>query len=167
MIPSILNLADHKLTCPKCGCASSLQAFALHADLLGLMKLASKFGSRWPWVAEYLDAFRSAADRPLKPYRMKLLLEEILEMVEKRGFVYDRQQHAIRPDALFSAMWEVALKNLVGMKNHNYMKKVAIGINLKLIQREEGDQRTREDDAIRRGPDPDGPERFKKIMERL
>jgi hypothetical protein len=165
MITGILNLADHKLTCPKCGLSSSGQVFLLHEELIGMMKLAAKFGRNWPWVREYLDAFRSSPDRPLKPSRMKIILEEIWEMVEKRGFPYDRQEHAIRPDALFAACRQVAMLNKTGFKNHNYMKKIAINFNLKLIQREEGEQRQREEEAMRRGFT--GPEQLKKIMGRL
>lgn len=152
-----------KLCCPKCGCSSSLQAFRLNDELIGLMNLAAKFGRNWPWVCEYLDAFRSAEDRPLKSSRMKLLLEEILEMVEKHGFAYDHQQHAIRPDALFAACRQVAMLNKVGFKNHNYMKKIAIDFNLKLIQREEGEQRQRAEEAIRRSSDT--PQQIKKILD--
>ena len=157
-----------KLTCPHCGCQSSFHAFQGTEEILEIAKLASRFGRTWDWVREYLDSFRSAPERPLKPARMKILIEELLDFVEKKGFSYDRQFHAVRPDAIFAAMRNVALLNKVGFKNHNYLKKVAMGINLQMIQKEEDDQQKRELRAMDRDRrDPDGPRKMKEFIDSL
>jgi len=158
---------DTRLTCPKCGCSSAMRAFQ-NEEVQELMKLAGRFGRNLNWLIEYIHCFQTDHDKPLKPSRVKILLEEILEMIDRKGFVYDRQEHAVRPDALFQAIRVVAGYNKTGFKNHNYLKKTAININLKLISDEEKGQREREEEAMRRTEDPqEGLRRIREIRESL
>ena len=161
-----MNL-DTRLTCPKCGCSSAMRAFQ-NEEVIELMKVAGRFGKNLAWAIEYVHCFQTDHDKPLKPSRVKILLQEILEMVDRKGFAYDRQEHAVRPDALFQAIRVVAGYNKTGFKNHNYMKKTAININLKLISDEEKGQREKEADAMRREYDPEqGMKKIKEIYNSL
>lgn len=155
---------ETKLTCPHCGCQARLQSFQGNEEILEIAKLASRMGRNWDWVREYLDCFRSSPERPLKPARMRILVGELLEFVEKRGFYLERKWQSIRPDALFAALRQVALLNKCGFRNHRYLMKVAVGENLKLIQGEEKAQERLAEEAMRRGRDHDGPEQIKKIL---
>jgi len=125
-------------------------------------RLAAKFGHNWAWVEEYLYCFRSSLDRPLKPARMKIILEEILRFIDQIGFNIDKDWHSIRANALFAAIRHVAQLNKTGFKNHNYLKKVAVDFNLKMIQKDEKEQNVRAQEALKR--DPKGPEKIKKLI---
>ena len=157
-------ILDDKLTCPKCGSASSMRSFA-NEELQEIINLASKFGSRWPWVSEYLHSFQVDHDKPLRPAKLKALIGEIQEMIDKHGFRFEKKQHVIRPEALFQAMRAVALKNMVGLKTHGYLMKVVIDFNQKMIAVEEREQKIREEEAMNRlRRDPKGSERLRDII---
>lgn len=126
--------------------------------------MAAKFGKNWPWVEEYLQCFRPSMEKPLKPGRLKIILEELLRFIEQNGFNIDKHWYTIRPDALFAAIRYVAQTDKIGFKNHNYLKKVAIDMNLKMIQKDEKEQDTRAQEATNRTRDPRGPEKIKQLI---
>jgi hypothetical protein len=161
-------ILDIKLVCPKCGCESPFKSFQVGEEILEISRLAAKFGKNWPWTEEYLRCFQVDHSKPLKPARMKIILEELLRFIDQTGFNIEKHWYTIRPDALFAAIRHVAQTNKIGFKNHNYLKKVAIDFNLKMIQKEEGDQKKREDEAFRRERrDPNAPQRLKEIMDSI
>jgi hypothetical protein len=140
-----------------------MNVFNVPEEIHEILRLAARFGKNWPWVEEYLHCFRSAPDKPLRPIRVKIILEEILGFLNDGGFQYDGKAHVVRSDAIHAAIKHVAQTNKSGFKNHNYMKKVAIDMNLKAIQKEEADQRARAGEAMKR--DPNAPERIRKMIE--
>ncbi|MDI6755331.1 MAG: hypothetical protein QME78_13170, partial [Thermodesulfobacteriota bacterium] len=81
------------------------------------------------------------------------------------GFRFDGKVYVMRSDAIHAAIKHVAQTNKTGFKNHNYMKKVAIDFNLKMIQKEEMGQRARAQEAMKR--DPDASQRLKSLIGRL
>jgi len=116
-------------------------------------------------VLEYVRGFQTAHDRPLKPSQMLKLVQELDGIIHKGSFRFERADHTVRPEALYQALREVSLKNMVGLKSHGYLFKVAISLNLKLIQGDEKEQRTREDEAIKR--DPAGAEKIRKFIDSI
>jgi hypothetical protein len=160
-------ILDTKLICPKCGCESPFKSFQAPEEILEISRLAAKFGRAWPWVEEYLYCFRQAADKPLKPARMKIYLEDLLRFIEQNGFNIDKHWYPVRPDAIYEAARYVAQTNKIGFRNHNYLKKVAIDMNQKMIQKDEKEQETRAQEATNRARDPHGPERIKEIVRSL
>lgn len=161
-------ILETKVKCPKCGMESPLKSFELTEEIMEVSRLAAKFGKNWVWVEEYLYCFRSEGQKPLRPSRVKIILTELLSFVDQKGFNIDRQWYTIRPDALFAAVRNVAQTNKTGFKNHNYLKKVAIDLNLKMIQREEGDVHKKERELMNRGNrDPQGPERIREIIGKI
>ena len=85
-----------------------------------------------------------------------------------RTFRFDGVDHHVRPNAIVQAVREVAVLNKTGFRNHNYLKKVAIGINLKMIQGEEKEQQKKIEDAMRREVDPEaGMKKIREIRESL
>ena len=93
----------------------------------------------------------------------------MITFMDKGGFSYDGQFYGIRNDALFAAAREVALANKSGFKNHNYLKRVAIGKNQSMINEEEKGQQKKAMEARRRDPDPEGGKKFdfKGVYEKL
>ncbi len=159
-----------KLTCPKCGASSPMRSFA-NGEFQEILSLVAKFGSRWSWVAEYLHSFQTDHDKPLRPAKLKLLILEILEMINPtspplnlRGGREELRMHGVRPEAIYQAMRSVALKNMIGMKTHNYLKKVARDLNQKMIAQDDREQQLRAQEAMSRGRDPGGPQRIKELI---
>jgi len=140
-----------------------MSSFKLSEEIHEIALLAARCGKNWPWVSEYLHCFQPAPDRPLKPARVKIILEEILDFLQGGGFRYDGKEYVVRSDAIHAAIKHVAQTNKTGFKNHNYMKKVAIDFNLKMIQKEEAEQRERAQEAGKR--DPDAPERLRRMID--
>jgi hypothetical protein len=140
-----------------------MNVFNVPEEIHEIFRLAARFGKSWPWVEDYLHCFRSAPDKPLRVTRVKIILEEILGFLNDGGFSYDGKAHVVRSDAIHAAIKYVAQTNKVGFKNHNYMKKVAIDMNLKTIQKEEADQRARAEQASKR--DPQAPGRIRKMID--
>lgn len=158
-------ILDIKLVCPKCGCESPFKSFQAPEEIMEISRLAAKFGRNWSWVEEYLYCFRPSMDRPIKPARMKIILEELLGFIDDSGFNIDKHWYSIRSDAIYEAVRYVAQTNKTGFKNHNYLKKVAIDMNQKMIQKDEKQQTERAEQATVR--DPRGPQKIKEIMARL
>ena len=158
-------ILDIKLTCPKCGCQSPFKAFQAPEEIWEIPRLAARFGKNWSWVEDYLGCFRSSHDKPLKIGRVKIFLNELLAYIDQNGFNIDKYWHTIRPDALFAAIRYVAQTDKIGFKNHNYLKKVAIDFNLKMIQKDEKEQNGRAQEALRR--DPRGPEKIKELIKKI
>jgi hypothetical protein len=145
-----------------------MTAFQLQEEFHEILRLAARFGKHWPWVAEYLHCFQSAGDKPLKPSRIKIILEEILGFLGEGGFRYDGKAYVIRSDAIHAAIKHVAQTNKTGFKNHNYMKKVAIDFNQKIISQEEREQKLREEEAAHRMHRNDrSPGRIREIIKSL
>jgi hypothetical protein len=127
-----------------------MNVFNVPEEIHEILRLAARFGKNWSWVEEYLYCFRSAPDKPLRATRVKILLEEILEFLKNGGFSYDGKDYVVRSDAIYAAIKHVAQTNKTGFKNHNYMKKVAIDFNQKIIAQEEREQKLREEEAAHR-----------------
>jgi len=140
-----------------------MNVFNIPEEIHEIFRLAARFGKSWPWIEEYLHCFRSAPDKPLRATRVKIILEEIQDFLKDGGFPYDGKPHVVRSDAIHAAIKHVAQTNKTGFKNHNYMKKVAIDMNLKAIQKEEADQRARAGEAGKR--DPNAPERLRRMID--
>ena len=155
-------ILDIKLICPKCGCESPFKAFQAPEEIWEIPRLAAKFGKNWSWVEDYLGCFRSSYDKPLKIGRVKIFLNELLTYIDQNGFNIDKHWYTIRPDALFAAIRYVAQTDKIGFKNHNYLKKVAIDFNLKMIQKDEKEQDGRAQEALKR--DPKGPAKIKQLI---
>jgi hypothetical protein len=161
-------ILDIKLACPKCGCQSPFKAFQAPEEIWEIPRLAAKFGKNWSWVEDYLGCFRSSYDKPLKIGRVKIFLNELLTYIDQNGFNIDKHWYTIRPDALFAAIRYVAQTDKIGFKNHNYLKKVAIDMNKKMIDREETEQREKKNKASQRFQrDPSTPERIKDILAKI
>jgi hypothetical protein len=140
-----------------------MNSFRLSEEIQEIARLAAHFGKNWSWVEEYLHCFQPALDKPLKAARMKIVLDDILRFIEQGGFNIEKHWYVVRPNAIYDAVRYVAQTNKTGFKNHNYMKKVAIDFNQKIIQKEEAEQRGRAQEAQRR--DAVAPEKIRKMIE--
>ena len=160
-----MNL-NAKVTCPACGSERALSSFQLSDEIMEISRLAARFGKNWAWTEEYLHCFRGQADKPLRPARAKIILEEILKFIEDGGFSLDKQWHTVRANAIYEAIRHVAQTNKTGFRNHNYLKKVAIDFNRKMIEKEEKEQGERAREAALRR-DPRAAERVREMIARI
>lgn len=119
-----------KMTCPSCGCAGDAELFAADMEwrkaLTHALKLPSDCG---PLAGRYVKLF-APLKRNLSSARACKLLQEISELVLAEEITLDRTSYRIP-----SRLWAQALQIMLDkqdlqrpMPNHNYLKKVAIGL---------------------------------------
>jgi hypothetical protein len=162
----MLNL-NLEVVCPKCGLGSNLKTFS-NDELMEFLRLSAKFGPRWQWVEEYLHSFEKERGKAVSPSAMIILVKELLDFIDKKGFYFEKRFHAIRPDAIFEATRVTALQRLSGCTNHNYLKKVAISENKKMIDQVETETRETEKKAIEKWhQDPNGLQKIGNILDGL
>ena len=132
----MLTISD-KLTCPLCGGRFQLHEAAAVAEALALAKVANRFGSLWPAVVAYAESFQQPGGRGLSLARLMAIVNELALMFTEQGFVYGRREHRIDRDVLIAALKETGQVGKSGFKNHNYLKVVAIDMQVK-IDRQRG-----------------------------
>jgi len=132
---------DVKIVCPHCEAEFRMKDAQPGEDMVGIARIAARLGKAFPWVDQYLQCFRTAPNKPLKPEKYRLLLEEIASVIASESIKYDRQEYYVKREALFEAIRYVGLSDKFGFKNHNYLKKVAIQMHKKLNAKESREER--------------------------
>lgn len=115
-----------KVKCPLCGGEFELERASRDVNFRKILEMAHRFGDRSRLVWEYLDCFR----RGLRPVPLKTelrLIEQLWEMWEGCTLIYDRRNYNFPRPLLVEAMETICTKQLVGLPNHNYLKRVVIG----------------------------------------
>lgn len=125
-------ILDMKIICPHCESEFAMKHAQQTEEIIAIARIAARFGKGFAWVDQYLQCFKTAPDKPVKPGKYKLLLEELAAMVTGESIIYDRQEYYVKKEALFAAIRYVGLSGKFGFKNHNYLKKVAIQQHKKL-----------------------------------
>ena len=118
------------------------------SDLLAVIKMLNTFGQHSGLVASYTELFGLT---PLKNKRKKwrLLLEEVKRLFDSETFAFQKKTYRISKSGIVEAMNTVVHRNWsTCLENHNYLKKVMIGIAERETQtagrQAEKDLRTRE-----------------------
>ena len=138
-----------KMTCPSCGCAGDAELFGADMEwrkaLMHALKLPSDCG---PLAGRYVKLF-APLKRNLSSARACKLLQEVSELVLADEVTLDRSTYRIP-----SRVWAQALQIMLDkqdlqrpMPNHNYLKKVAIGLLNKssdIVQHEQHQSRRSE-----------------------
>ncbi len=147
-----------KFNCPYCRRECDFEEVQMDADLHAIIRMLPSFGPHANLVAAYTELFGIA---PLRSKRKKwrLLLEEMKRLFDAETFVYNRRSYPITRAGIAEALnlivhrhWESRLEN------HNYLKKIMIGIAERESQeagrKAEKDLRKREE-ALRAGVRPE------------
>ncbi len=115
-------------TCPHCRRESDYGDIQMDADLMAIIKMTPVFGKNDNLVWAYCELF---GIRPLSSRRKKLrlLLEEMKALFQAEGFFYQKKQYRINQAGIASALSLMTHKHWESnMENHNYLKKIMIGI---------------------------------------
>lgn len=161
-------ILNQKLVCPACGQEFKMAEAADLEQIRRIARLAAVFGVRgWAAVEGYLKCFQTAPNRPLKPDKMLLLLEDELVRYWREECVwFERRRYHIDHRVLLAAMHHIAMREKAGFTNHNYLKKVAIDFQKKADQQRAQEEAQHERELFERSQrDPDGPKRIGEIID--
>lgn len=135
-MPTILSgCQSMKLRCPQCGARLTLAAAEAAETAAALVEELTAWGRYRPIVVEYVACFRVRQGAEMSEAKRLRLLREVREMWESGRLRYNGRDYVVRPADLLWGMQQVANRELVGLKNHNYLKVVVVG---RLKDREKG-----------------------------
>ncbi len=134
-----------KLRCPACGANIDLDQAAREADLEALVKAAAAFGADWQLISEYLDAFRARREGSLALKKRLRLAREVWEIYHSGRFSLERRQYQVGRPEFLTALAQVCNRELAGLKNHNYLKRVLVGAAEETSRRRERELRHKEE----------------------
>ena len=93
-----------------------------------LISTYALFGEHRNRVLEYVGCFRTKRQietgAKMDPVRHLRILEELLSIYQTGLFPYDGKQYVVTQEQLMSVIDNVANREMVHLKNHNYLKMV-------------------------------------------
>jgi hypothetical protein len=117
--------------CPYCGKDLDFMELSHDSDLYAIIQMLGTFGRHSNVVAAYTQLFGL---RPLKSKTKKwrVLLEEMKALFDAQAFHYQKKKYAISHAGIVEALNVVVHRYFTDpLENHNYLKKVMIGISEK------------------------------------
>lgn len=117
-----------KFHCPHCRRESDYEDIQMDADLLAIIKMQPAFGKYHHLAWAYCELFGIV---PLKTKRKKLrlLLEEMKALFQAEEFAYQKKRYRISQAGIAEALNVMVHKHWESpLENHNYLKKIMIGI---------------------------------------
>jgi hypothetical protein len=114
--------------CPACRTVIDLEDALLDQDLIAIGKLRTAFGANDYLVWAYIELFGVL---PLVKRRKKTLklLTDMKRLFDSGGFEYDRRRYEISAKGIAEGLNTVVTHYFTEhIENHNYLKKVLIGI---------------------------------------
>jgi len=135
-----------RFDCPYCRKNLNLLDLQLEADLSAVIAMQVVFGRHQHLVWTYLELFQV---RPLnmKVKKLRLILEEMKTLFQAEEFAYQKKRYRISPAGIAEALNIMVHKNFPEpLENHNYLKKVMIGIS----DREERGESKQEEKDLRK-----------------
>jgi len=112
-------------------------------DWREIIQLLPSFGAHGKLAFEYVEKFGVTPVR-LKGKKILRLLEEMSKLFRTGEFVYGKRKYTTSNQVVIEAVKTVVNKHFANpIENHNYLKKVMIGMHEE-AQREEGKRKERE-----------------------
>ena len=133
-----------KLTCPSCGAELTLDQATKAGELVALSKAMGAFGEDWPLVKEYLECFRRKQEGTLLVTKRLRLGREVYEIWKNGQFKFEKESYRVSREGLKDALRQMANRELTGLMNHNYLKKILAGTARTESQERERELRERE-----------------------
>lgn len=116
-----------KASCPSCGEKFDLEAYLKDRVMIDVIRMLPDFGPHARLAWEYAELFRLGP--PLNARKLARVLGEVREFFHGGAFEYQKKRYEISRDGLAAAIRTVCNGQIKGaLSNHNYLKKVAIGI---------------------------------------
>ncbi len=117
-----------KFTCPYCRKECDYMEIQMEQDLHAIIRMMPLFGRHAHLVSGYCMLF-GISPLKIKAKKWRLLLEEIKTLFEKERFTYQKKTYRISAAGIVRAL-DITVKKSFSenLENHNYLKKVMIGI---------------------------------------
>lgn len=131
-----------KITCPHCNKKYALAEATRDENLRAIIKMQPIFGKHARLVFEYVEQF-GVSPLTIKTRKIRRLLEVMARLFEQGTYSHQKKIYRISPAGIAEALTIVCTRHLDGLENHNYLKKVMIGIS-EQEERERGKQAERD-----------------------
>lgn len=119
-----------KVVCPYCREGFHLEDYLKDSIMVQVIRMLPEFGQHSRLVWEYAELF--GISPPLNARKLHRVMSEVLEIFKAGGFEFQRRRYEISRDGLAAALRTtcnaLGARGSVPLQNHNYLKKVAIGI---------------------------------------
>jgi hypothetical protein len=132
-----------KFNCPHCRKELDFMELKQDSDLYAIIKMQPVFGKYSHLAWAYVELFGVL---PMSKHTAKIRsILEVLKMVfQAEAFTFNKKRYSISQAGIAEALNVVVLKNFQDrLENHNYLKKVMIGISER-EERESGKQAERD-----------------------
>jgi len=144
------------ITCPKCSYKFDYREAVMDDDWKSIITLLPMFGTHGKLVFEYVEKF---GIKPLatKSSKVLRLLRQMGKLFETESFEWRKCNKSLSKSGIVEALEIVVNKNFdVPLENHNYLKKVMVGISEREGKeksvRAEREMRKREKLSVNRSP---------------
>lgn len=137
------------ITCPACAHEFDVLQSLAEGELREYLEMLAGFGPLRSTVEAYLDLFRAAPGAAMRvPTRLRLV-RELRRLWDEKAFAFARHLHHISQAQISEALTQTvrAMQGKAGVVNHNYLKKVMLGL-LDQDQRQEKRQESQAEQAL-------------------
>jgi len=134
------------IRCPKCSYKFDYQEAVMDDDWRGIITLLPVFGVHGKLVFEYVEKF-GIKPLSIKSSKVLRLLRQMGKLFEFEAFEWRKGTKSLSKSGIVEALEIVVNKNFdVPLENHNYLKKVMVGIS----EREGKEKSVRAEKELRR-----------------
>ena len=166
------------IRCPKCSYKFDYREAIMDDDWRGIITLLPVFGTHGKLVFEYMEKF-GIKPLAIKSSKVLRLLRQMGKLFETESFQWQSNTKSISKSGIVEALEIVVNKNFdVPLQNHNYLKKVMVGIadreGKEKSKRAEREMREKETSYVHRSPvaetddeNPISAEEFRKRKKKL
>ncbi len=117
------------IRCPKCSYKFDYREAVMDDDWRGIIRLLPVFGKHGKLVFEYVEKF-GIKPLSIKSSKVLRLLQQMGTLFEKESFEWRKSNKSLSKSGILEALEIVVNKNFdVPLENHNYLKKVMVGIS--------------------------------------
>lgn len=134
-----------KIRCLECGAWLDMTAIMKDTEWREVLELSHRFGPYSKLIFEYADSFRAKPGRSMPLKKQIRILQEVLAMYEKETFSFQRSQYAVTKVHIIEGIRRVCDRELTNLQNHNYLKKILLGLLEKDRNKKEAQEETRKE----------------------
>lgn len=116
------------IRCPECNSLVDLDRASSDAHFHEIIRVLGKLGAKAKLATEYVDCFRTKRTTALSSKKYLRILSEAAEILETGKFTYDGRPYQTSTETVLEAVSEVCNRDLISLKNHNYLKQVIRGV---------------------------------------
>ncbi len=117
-------MTSERIICPYCDRKIELDDVERTELFTENAHLAARLGPAWRIANEYIDCFRRARGGRMSLKKRIRLLREVVTLWEGGEFVFDGRRYRVTQAEIKKALGAVCNRDIVGLENHNYLKKV-------------------------------------------